>query len=150
MEWVDGLRGTVVAIDTAPLIYLIEENPVWSPVVQPFFQALDNGHFRAVTSTIILAEVLVHPLRHSNTALAARYRQILLRARNLSTIPVTVPIAEKAAELRASHGFRTPDAIQLATAVHAKADSFLTNDRVLSLPGVLRVLTLANLQPSVS
>jgi hypothetical protein len=28
MEWVDGLRGSVVGLDTAPLIYFIEENPI--------------------------------------------------------------------------------------------------------------------------
>ena len=27
MEWVDGLRDTVVALDTAPLIYFIEDTP---------------------------------------------------------------------------------------------------------------------------
>jgi hypothetical protein len=63
--WVDSLRDTIVAIDTAPLIYFIEEHSVWLPVVKPFFYALDAGHFEAVTSTVTLAEVLVHPFRHS-------------------------------------------------------------------------------------
>lgn len=29
MEWVDGLRGQLVALDTAPLIYFIEEHPAY-------------------------------------------------------------------------------------------------------------------------
>ena len=32
MEWLEALRGTVVALDTAPLIYLIEEHPTYLPL----------------------------------------------------------------------------------------------------------------------
>ena len=150
MEWIERLRGTVVGIDTSPLIYFIEEHPVWLAKVQPFFQALDQGVFRAVTSTITLTEVLVHPFRQSQGVLAEQYRQILLRARNLTTVPVTAAIAEQAAELPAHYNLRTPDAIQLATALDAQAGSFLTNDKGISLPGSLRVITLEDLQPAVS
>lgn len=37
MGWVDSLRGLTFAIDTAPLIYFIEEHPTYSPIVGPFF-----------------------------------------------------------------------------------------------------------------
>jgi predicted nucleic acid-binding protein len=40
-------------------------------------------------------------------------------------------IAHKVAELRAKFNLRTPDAIQLATAIHAKAQVFVTNDERL-------------------
>jgi hypothetical protein len=86
VAWIDELRDTVVGLDTAPLIYFIEEHPLWFPRVQLFFQALDQGVFRAVTSTITLTEVLVHPLRRSQSVLAEQYRQLLLRARNLSVL----------------------------------------------------------------
>jgi hypothetical protein len=33
MEWIEALRGTVVGLDTAPLIYLIEENSAYLPFV---------------------------------------------------------------------------------------------------------------------
>ncbi len=145
MDWIEGLRNTLVALDTSPLIYLIEEHPLWLPVVRPFFQALDDGHFRAVTSTITLTEVLVHPLRHSQPALADQYRNILLGAANLITIPVTAQIANQAAELRAQYGLKTPDAIQLAAAIQASAGIFVTNDKAISLPGTIRIVTLDKL-----
>jgi len=68
MEWVAGLRGTVVGLDTAPLIYLIEENSIYFPFVLPFFEALDRGEFVAVTSIITLAEVLVVPMLPPRTS----------------------------------------------------------------------------------
>jgi hypothetical protein len=40
MEWVNALKGSVVGLDTAPLIYLIEENPTYVTIVDPFFEAL--------------------------------------------------------------------------------------------------------------
>ena len=54
MEWMTGLRGTVVGLDTAPLIYFIEENPDYVSVVQPFFEAMDQGEFGVVTSVVTL------------------------------------------------------------------------------------------------
>jgi predicted nucleic acid-binding protein len=126
-----------VAIDTAPFIYFIEKNPAFLQLVAPFFAALDRGEFRAVTSTITLTEVLVHPLRHGNQALAARYFHILTTSRNLAVLPVSDAIASEAAAMRAKHGFRTPDAIQIATGLIAGAKSFLTNDADLdSIPGM--------------
>jgi predicted nucleic acid-binding protein len=142
VKWIDSLQGTIVGLDMASLIYFMEEHPVWLPVVRPFFEALDQGQFQAVTSTVTLTEVLVYPLRQSQFALAEQYREILLGARNLATVPVTVAIAEQAAALRAQYRLRTPDAIQIATAMRGNATSFLTNDRKLSAPETLRIITL--------
>jgi predicted nucleic acid-binding protein len=141
MDWLNALAGGTVAIDTAPFIYFIEKNPAFIRLVAPFFAALDRGEFRAVTSTITLTEVLVHPLRHGNQALAARYFHILTTSRNLAVLPVSDAIASEAAALRARHGFRTPDAIQIATGLIAGASSFLTNDADLdSIPGMRSVV----------
>ncbi len=42
MGWLDTIKGQLIAIDTAPLIYFIEESPLYLPVVLPFFEALDQ------------------------------------------------------------------------------------------------------------
>jgi predicted nucleic acid-binding protein len=150
LEWLDLPRGTLVAFDTAPLIYLIEENPIWLPVVQPFFEAIHQGDLEGITSTVTLTEVLVHPLRRKDDSLAQHYRRVLLNARNVSVLPVSIAIAEQAAFLRAQYGLRTPDAIQLATAKEAGASYFVTNDDQLSLPGPLRIINLKQLQSASS
>jgi predicted nucleic acid-binding protein len=51
---------------------------------------------------------------------------------HLSVVPVTDDIAERAAFLRASQNLKTPDALQLATALLSGANFFLTNDQSLS------------------
>jgi predicted nucleic acid-binding protein len=150
MEWLKALRGTIVGLDTAPVIYFIEENPAYLPLVRPFFEAVDRGEFHVVTSVLTLTEVLVHPLRRGNHALANDYRQILLHARQVATLPISEAIAEEAAELRSKHGSRTPDAIQLATARRSGASSFLTNDTRLPNISGLSILVLNRLAASGS
>ncbi len=145
MGWIDKLYGKTVGLDTAPLIYYIEENPVFLPLVDPFFDAMLRGDFEVVTSTMTITEVLVHPIQQNNAALAAIYREILQNADHLRTVPFTADIAEAAARLRANHKIRTPDAIQAATAIAMKADFFLTNDFTLSAILNPTVLVLENL-----
>ncbi|MDY7034870.1 MAG: PIN domain-containing protein [Thermodesulfobacteriota bacterium] len=141
MEWVNDLQGKTVGLDTAPLIYFIEENAVYIEAVRLFFEAMDKGNFTVVTSTVTLLEVLVHPLRSNNKELAAEYRDILLNSR-LMTLEVSNAIAEQAAQLRAAHNIRTPDAIQISAALEAGATHFFTNDiRLPEIPSI-QILSL--------
>lgn len=144
MEWIKNLNGKVVGLDTAPLIYFMEEHPLYIDTIRHFFEAMDKGDFLVVTSTITLLEVLVHPLRNNDSNLAAEYKDILLRS-NLVMMDTTGDIAERAAELRAFHTIRTPDALQIATAIQAEASFFLTND--IKLPKIegIDILTLDDL-----
>jgi predicted nucleic acid-binding protein len=141
VEWINDLQGKTVGLDTAPLIYFIEENPAYIEPVRLFFEAMDRGGFLVVTSTVTLLEVLVHPLRSNNMELATEYRDILLNSR-LMTLKVSNEIAEEAAQLRATHNIRTPDAIQISAALNAGATHFFTNDiRLPEIPS-LQVLSI--------
>lgn len=145
MEWLNELRGQTIGLDTAPVIYFIEEHPAYQAKVDPFFTSMAEGAFTVVTSTITLLEVLVHPLRRADAQLAGQYRDVLLRAEHLTMIDVSPAIAEEAADLRAHYSLRTPDSIQVATAIHEGATVFITNDKTLpSLPD-LKTLVLADL-----
>jgi predicted nucleic acid-binding protein len=128
MDWIDAFRGRKIALDSAIIIYFIEEHPAYLPFVQPLFQNIARGHIKAVTSTVTLLEVLVRPLREGNVSLANRYRDILLYSENLETLPLSHPLSERAAELRARYRLRAPDVIQIATALGQKASAIITND----------------------
>lgn len=145
MEWINGLRGKTVGLDTAPLIYFIEENPTYLEAAKLFFEAMDRSDFTVITSTVTLLEVLVHPLRGNNTALAAEYRDILLNSK-LITVEVSSTIAEQAARLRAAHNIRTPDAIQISAALNAGATHFFTNDIRLPKIPAIKILSLDTLK----
>lgn len=43
-----------VALDTAPLIYYVEEHPKYLPLVEPLIEAIDEGKIAAYTSMITL------------------------------------------------------------------------------------------------
>ena len=136
MGWIDDLQGKTVGLDTAPLIYFIEENSAYIETVRFFFEAMDRGDFLVVTSTVTLLEVLVHPFRSNNRKLAAEYRDILLNSK-LTILEVSTSIAEQAAQLRAAQNIRTPDAIQVSAALSAGASHFLTNDiRLPEIPSI--------------
>jgi len=131
-----------VALDTAIFIYLIEEHPTYLPAVRPLFEGADRGELEIVTSAITLLEVLVVPYRAGNLPLAARYEALLTRSRGVRLIDLDRTQLRAAAQLRAVHGVRTPDALQLAAALTARCTVFVTNDRRLPpLPG-LRIVQL--------
>jgi predicted nucleic acid-binding protein len=123
--------ASLVALDTCIFIYAIEQHPVFAPTINPLFDLLADGHLRAVTSLLTLLEVLVLPLRQGHPELAAEYRKILTESSSLQLAPIDRNVVEQAADLRARYAIKLPDALQLATAKVARADVFLTNDKML-------------------
>jgi predicted nucleic acid-binding protein len=145
MGWVEDFRGKIVGLDTAPLIYYIEDHPTYAELLSPFFDAVKSGEIRIVTSTVTLLEVLVHPLTHGDERLAHEYNDILLSSPHIFTIPVSPTTAQTAAELRATAKLKTPDAIQLATAINHRADAFLTGDRDFGDFDLLQIVRVRDL-----
>jgi predicted nucleic acid-binding protein len=119
-----------VALDTCIFIYQFEANPQYSPLTDRIFSALDQSDIIAVTSTVTMAELLVHPYRDHGPRKAANLLGLLSTYPNLEWIAPDIEIASGAAKIRAHHRLSTPDAIQAATAIHARATAFLTNDPV--------------------
>ena len=107
---------------------------------------MDDGEIVVVTSTVTLLEVLVQPLKRNEIDLVARYREILLNADGLVTVGLLPDIAEKAADLRARYDVRTPDAIQIATALFVNCTTLLTNDRGLASIPEINALILDDLK----
>jgi predicted nucleic acid-binding protein len=139
-----------VALDTSIFIYLIEEHPLYLPLVEPLFERIDAGELEAVTSSLTLLEVLVIPFRFSNGALIDRYETLLTKSQGLRLVDLDRDFLRSVAQVRAATRAKTPDAIQLAAAMAAGCPVFLTNDdRIPALPG-LRVLLLDNYLPERS
>ena len=142
MGFLDDLSEGPVAADTVTFIYLIEENPRFLPLVKPLFEEAARGARQIVTSALTLLEVLVVPYRYRNSVLAERYEAILARSRGIDLVDITRNQLRAAAQIRASCGIRTPDALQLAAAVTSGCKAFITNDRELPQIGTTRVLQL--------
>jgi predicted nucleic acid-binding protein len=133
IKGVGELISTVerVAFDTSPIIYFIEGESERLAALRPIFRAISRGKMRGVVSTLVLMEVLIKPLEAGRGDLAEEYRELLTESFHFGLIDVSVGVAEQAAEIRAEYGFRAPDSIQIATAVHAGCDCFVTNDKRL-------------------
>jgi predicted nucleic acid-binding protein len=139
---IDDLAPGPIGVDTAILIYFIEENSRFLPSIVPVFSAADSGKIELVVSALTLLEVLVVPYRAGNVALAQRYEALLTRGRGIRMVDLNRNHMRLAAQLRAVTGAATPDALQLATSLATGCSSFLTNDRRLpSVPG-LKVVQL--------
>jgi predicted nucleic acid-binding protein len=124
-------RGQTVALDTVSIVYFLEKHPVHFQTAKDLFSRIEGGEIIGLISSLVFAELLVPAYRDGQTALADAIVKILLNFPNLATYPLTPEISQKAAEIRATHNLRTPDAIHLATALAGKADCFITNDRAL-------------------
>jgi predicted nucleic acid-binding protein len=143
---IQDFASKTVFLDTAPLIYFIEGNSEYQPILSHLFDFNDEGGFSFVTSSVTLLEVLVKPLREGQKAIAEQYRDILTTAPGIELFDVTSTIAEQAAQLRARYNLRTPDAIQLATCIELGADYFLTNDNRLKAVSETTVIAVGELQ----
>ena len=142
MGLIDDLGAGPVALDTAVFIYFIEEDERFLPVVEQVFEVIDSGSLPAVTSTMTLLETLVGPIRAGNHQLAEAYESLLSRSRGLYLIDLDRLVIRLAAKIRALAGLKTPDALQVATALQAECTVFLTNDRQIPSIGEMRTLQL--------
>jgi predicted nucleic acid-binding protein len=143
MGLVDVLKNKTVFLDTAPLIYFIEGHSPYQLQLKEIFDANDSQEFQFVTSTLTLLEVLVQPLRFHRFDLVDQYETILRKSSAFHIWELSLEIARRAAELRAEYSLRTPDAIQLATALSSDSSVFFTNDMRLKQVKEIEVITLS-------
>lgn len=61
---INHLRGKRrVHIDSMAVIYFIEQNHKYLPVVRPLFELLDSSRLLGISSYLTLLEVLVQPFK---------------------------------------------------------------------------------------
>jgi len=148
MTVTDALRGVSrLFLDTAPVIYYVERNPAYLPLVQVVFQKIDAGLLAATTSPVTLAECLILPIRQQNTPLQQDFIDLITAGNNTQFVTIDQSIGQKAGELRARYSLALPEALQVAVALSAGCDAILTNDLDLRRVTELRVLALDELSP---
>lgn len=131
-----------VFLDTAPVIYYVEKNPRYAALVDVVFDQIDQGELTAVTSPITLAECLVYPYRQNNAQLQQDFKDLIGHGNNTEFVAIDEGVGTKAAELRAAYNIALPDALQIACALKADCDAFLSNDIALKRISEIAVLIL--------
>jgi predicted nucleic acid-binding protein len=128
----------LLLVDSAPIIYVLENHPTLAKRFQPIFEAHERGVVHLAITTVALTEVLTGPLRAGNDALARRYRAVL---ESWQVVNLDADIAETAARVRATLNLKLPDAIQAASAAAVNAYALVTYDRDFTRVTPLRVLS---------
>ena len=141
----EELKGKIIGLDTMVFIYHFEENRIYSPLTFSIFDNLEKGNFKGITSILTLLEILVKPKKENNSLLIERYKLLFETFPNLQVKTLNENIADIASTLRASYNINTPDAIQIAVSLEAKADIFITNEATLKKISETKVLLLSEM-----
>jgi predicted nucleic acid-binding protein len=121
-----------IYLDACTIIYLVEaESRFHSVVVRRLLQYQTDPASRLLTSRLSCIECRTRPVRDNNRKLLEAYDK-LFGADRMLIVEITAEVVVTATTLRARHGFKTPDAIHLASAIEEKADVFLTGDSSLA------------------
>lgn len=134
-----------VAFDSMCFIYHFEANPKYGPLVQKIFSLVATSRLSAFTSVISVAETLSESILPNKPEARVYYKERFLEMKNLKLVDVNLDIAEQAAVIRSNYKLKLGDAIQLATALKANAQIFITNDKQFRQVKEVRVMMLDNL-----
>ena len=131
-----------IYLDACVIIYVIEGQPAVRDQIASRIRELGHDHTLTIlTSRLSRLECRVRPLREARQGLLELY-EAFFAASDLRLLEITASVIERATDLRARHGFRTPDAIHLASAIDDGADLFLTGDLDLRRCGDLAIETV--------
>ena len=84
-----------------------------------------------------------------NRALAYAFISLIVHGRGVRFVPLGATAAALAAELRARHRLTLTDALQVAVAIDAQCDLFVTNDLQLQRLVEIPVLVLEQVLPAL-
>lgn len=130
--------------DACVLIYRIQDVEPWNRRIASNLAAMPAP--KLVVSELGRMECRVKPLREADQVTLAKYDKFFA-APTLGWVPHDRQVFDLAADLRARHGLKTPDALHLAAAIVGKCSELWTNDRRLeqAAEGRLRVVSVREL-----
>ncbi|WP_019583467.1 PIN domain-containing protein [Thioalkalivibrio sp. ALE16] len=117
-------------LDASAIIYLLEGDRRTRESVRQVLRELEQGDGPPALAVSALSrlECRVRPLREANTPVLEQL-DAFFGDPGLSVIALDTAVLEKATELRAHHGLRTPDAIQAASLLAVDPEgAFVTGD----------------------
>lgn len=113
-----------VFLDTAPIVYVVEWHSTFGPPTAGWLAANATTY---ISSEFSRAESLIRPLR-IHDAVRLRDFETFFSTRVHELKGCDRQVFDRAAGIRAASNFKLIDSIQLAIAIEASCDVFLTND----------------------
>lgn len=121
----------VVYCDSVILIYWLDHVGPYHARAKARVAALQAAADQMAVSELTRMECRVGALKRKDAAILAIFDAFFARP-DVVLVPLTRTVFDRAAQVRADFGFKTPDALHLAAAVEAGCHLFLTNDARLS------------------
>jgi predicted nucleic acid-binding protein len=118
-----------ILLDSCIWIYYLEDHPRYAAPIEILLRDSQRRNTHLLSSELSLLEIATGPLRFGKRKIAAEYQLYLDSYPGLQLLPISRPILEHASHLRARFGFKTPDAIILATGLEHGATLVVTNDQ---------------------
>ena len=135
-----------VFLDTTPLIYLLDADEHFGERTRGIFEEILSNGMRMVSSVVTCTEYLVFPYRMGDRDKIDAFFS-LIEDCGVELYDIDIETATKAAQIRAEYrDFKAMDALQLAVAVCAGCDTFLTNDKQLRQFKELKCVTVEEWQ----
>ena len=121
----------MIYLDANVLIRLLEGTPAARTAVAHRLASTKGVAGSWATSRLSRLECRSKPLAQGDSTVLAVYDQFF-SGRETVLLDVSPAVIEKATELRATFGFKTPDSIHVASAILARTSVFLTGDKNLA------------------
>jgi predicted nucleic acid-binding protein len=127
-SWLSAHRHQRVYFDANVFIYVLTRHERHGLTCLRLLQACAEQAVVGMTGHATLAGLLVKPLRLNDALGVADVRQLVSEDSGVQLLDHSGICFEQAAQLRARHNLKMIDALHLATAIHAGASSFVSND----------------------
>lgn len=138
------MTDSKIFFDSAPLIYLVEFNEVFYEKISLFMAESIANRKQMVTSVVSFAEFGVKPRKLGKKDVIDRFEKTITNLFDIQDVDLEV--ASIAAGLRAKYSsLRGMDALQVASAIRADADIFVTNDKRLKAIKEIKVILVKEL-----
>jgi predicted nucleic acid-binding protein len=128
--------------DSNVFIYAFEYSTAVGDAARRAFSLIEDGGATGVTSLLTLGEVLPGPLRRRNFRVEQAYEAVFAGKIGFDVVPVTMDLLRAAARHVADQNLRLPDALHVASALHANCDAFVTEDEGVRTPVQLPLVRL--------
>lgn len=135
-----------VFIDTAPIIYFLENSSLYMESMGKFLAKCMKENIQIVTSTLTVEEYLVSPYSNGKIEYVDNFKRFI-KYMNVEVMDIDSTIAEEGAKIRGRYkNFKAMDALQVATALVKKCDMFFTNDKQLRQEKELPCMTMEDIR----
>src|SRR3989344_3632138 len=121
--------GRKIALDTNVFVYALEDDGKLGEEARKLFDRIKRGNTKAYTSSITIHEVLTGVYKKGNEEDIPDYLRAISGGDEVKIADFTTEVAIISARIRVAYKLKTPDAIQIGTAIALGASRFVTFDK---------------------